>query len=174
MKVKTKYQHRITYIYYLATYVISIWLISFAFFYLIFSYNPLLAYLGNVFFVFGILAEEKMIGEAKEFLYNKLQKETFIKKYLRKQLAIERHKPSVKSALYFYYIICLIVGRVLILDDGTIFGNIRIIQESRDYFTGIYYVLILLVAADKFKEHFTKEKKHRDKYYAQYEEELIQ
>jgi len=165
-----KYQNILTYIYYLAGYVISFWLVSFAIFYNIFSDNPLYAYLGNVFLMVFVLAEDKIVNKCLEFLYNKLQKETQLKKHLRKQLATERYKPSMKSALYFYYIICLIVGRVLILDDGAIFGNFIFIQESRDYFAGIYYVLILLVAVDKFKEHFLKEKKYRDKYYAQYEE----
>jgi len=74
----------------------------------------------------------------------------------------------MKSALCLYYIICLIVDRVLILDEGIFIAPTPFITEMIDYFSNIYYVLILLVVADKFKEHFIKERKHRNSYYAKY------
>ena len=172
MNIKTKkYTQALAYIYYLVVYVISFWILSFTLFHSIFGDNRLYAYLGNILLMIFVLSEEKITGKTIEFLYDKLKKETYLKKQLRKKLATERYKPSMKSALYFYYIICLILGRVLILDDRIIFASFAFIGEARDYFSGIYYVLILLVAVDKFKEHFIKEKKYRDKYYARYEAE---
>lgn len=42
--------------------------------------------------------------------------------------------------------------------------------DYQGYFAGMYYVLILLMATDKFKVYISKESKDRKRYYARYEE----
>jgi len=177
MKIKGNYQQKFIYISTLFTYIISFWILSFFIFQTFFGNNPLLGYLGNILLMIWVLTEDNLMSKGQEWLVKKMETENILKKRIKKSLSTARYKPSMKSALYFYYIICLIVGRALILDNGAFIPTTPFIEETKQYFSNIYYVLILLVAADKFKEHFTKEKKHRENYYAQYDEkaeELIQ
>jgi len=77
----------------------------------------------------------------------------------------------MKAALYLYYMICLIAGRVLALSGDYAFSNSYFMQSLRSYFSEMYYVLILFLGADKFKGYVFTESKYRDKYYRRYEEE---
>jgi len=154
----------------LLSYVLYFWIISFFFLYQLFE-NPLLVYFGNIALMIGVLADYKMVNDQAERLYKKLKRESWLKRNLRISLAKNRWKPSMKAALYLYYMVCLIVGRVLLLSDGRVFSDSYFIQSLSSYFSEMYYVLILFLGADKFKEYTFKESKYRDKYYRQYEEE---
>jgi len=169
MKRKTKFQQKFTYILTLIVYILTFWILSFLIFQTVFSDNRVLAYIGNILLMVWVLIEDNLTSKAQEWLIKKIKTENILKKWIKKNLSAARYQPSMKSALYFYYIICLIVGRVLILDEGTFIAPTPFITQTIAYFSNIYYVLILLVAADKFKEQFIKERKHRNSYYAKYD-----
>ena len=162
--------HIVTYIVTLFSYVLIFWATSFFLLFRTFELNPLFVYLGNVGLMIGALVEDKLSNNIVEWLYKKIKREGFVKRRLRKHLAENRWKPSVKAALYLYYMICLIVGRVLLLSDNYTFSSSDFMQSLRNYFSAMYYVLLLFLATDKFKEYIFKESKYRDRYYRQYEE----
>jgi len=163
--------HIFTYIVTLLSYVLIFWAASFFLLHQGFEQNSLLVYLGNIGLMIAVLIEDKLANHIVESLYKKLKKESLFKRRLRKHLAENRWKPSAKSALYLYYMICLIVGRVLLLSDDYAFARSYFMQSLGSYFSQMYYVLILFLGADKFKEYTFKERKYRNKYYRQYEEE---
>jgi len=160
-----------TYIVTLLSYVFYFWAVSFLFLHRILEFNPLLVYLGNIGLMISVLIDDKLSNDTMEWLYKKIKREGFVKKQLRKRLAENRWKPSMKAALYLYYMICLIGGRVLLLSGDGAFSNSYFMQSLKSYFSEMYYVLILFLGTDKFKEYIFKESKYRDKYYRQYEEE---
>jgi len=170
-KMLKKPLHVFTYIATLLTYVFTFWSASFFLLHWGFELNPLLVYLGNIGLMIVVLVENKLINDIEEWLYKKIKREGLVKKHLRKHLAENRWKPSMKAALYLYYMICLIVGRVLLLGDDYVFSSSYFMQSLGSYFSQMYYVLILFLGADKFKEYIFKERKYRDNYYRQYEEE---
>jgi len=159
-----------TYIGILLMYVLSFWMASFLVLYHQLDLSALLVYFGNIGLMIYALTEDKVTTYLAEWLYKKLKRESLFKRNLQIGLAENRWRPSMKAALYLYYMICLIVGRVLLLSDD-IFSDSYFIQSMRDYFSEMYYVLILFLGADKFKEYIFKERKYRDKYYRQYAKE---
>jgi len=152
----------------LLSYVFTFWILSFFLLHQQLGWSPLLVYFGNIVLMIIVLVEDKMINYVMEWQYKKLRKEGFLKKYLRKRLAENRWRPSPKAGLYLYYMICLIVGRVLLLSGGYDFDSSSYFVQLLRYFSEMYYVLILFLGADKFKEYISKESKYRDNYYRQY------
>jgi len=146
------------------------WLLSFFVIYYQWERGPLFRYTANIILIILVLIEDWAAHWLSEWLYQRIKTDILMKRYLRKRLANYRWQPSIKASLYLYYIICLIVGRVLIVGPH-LFPETVFMQISRSYFTEMYYVLILLIAADKFKDHVLKENKRHDKYYRRYEEQ---
>jgi len=66
------------------------------------------------------------------------------------------HFISFKASLYLFYMFALIASRLMLLLYPS---EIVSLYHFRDYILSIEYGLILLVAADKFIDQFTKDKK---------------
>ena len=164
----------LTYVGNLLLYVLTFWILSFFILHQQLEWSPLLVYFGNIGLIIYVLVEDKVINYLTEWQYKKLKKEGFLKKYLRNRLADNRWRPSPKAGLYLYYMICLILGRVLLLGDGYALSNSYFVQSLNSYFSEMYYVLILFLGADKFKEYVFKESKYRDKYYRRYSVEEVE
>ena len=158
------------YVLILFIYILMFWLLSFFVIYYQWDRGPLFRYLANIVLIILVLFEDWVAHFLSEWFYQKIKKENLLKQYFRKRLATYRWQPSIKAALYLYYIIALIAGRVLLLAGSHWFGDSDMIVLSRSYFSEMYYVLILLMATDKFKSYILKENKYRDKYYRRYEE----
>lgn len=139
--------------------------------YLFFSDHPILVYFGNVLLIIAVLLVQKVEMWGWESLYARLKKESRFKKWLRKYLAKSRYRPTAKAGLYLFYIVCLIAGQVFYYVDDFPFLTAHRIGLLHDYFSGLYYVLILFMATDKFTQHISKESKYTEKYYAKYDEE---
>jgi len=135
--------------------------------------NPFFVYVGNVLIIFFILVSHKAETSLWEDTYKKLKKDNFLKRYIKKNLVEEGQRPSMKATLYLFYIICLIAERFLYFNVGERFLVIdyTFMQNYQGYFSGMYYSLILLMAADKFKGFITKDNQYRKKYYAKYEDQ---
>lgn len=161
------------YIFVLLVFMVTFWMMSFFVIYYQWERGALFRYGANIILIILVLIEDRFVNWIYEWLYQKIKQENLIKRHLRKHLATYRWHPSIKSALYLYYIVCLVAGRILYLRPD-LFPDWTIVQSSRSYFEEMYYVLILLVASDKFKDYITKENKYRDKYYRRYEEEQIE
>ena len=161
----------IGYIFFLLLYVYSFWIVSFQVLYLSIDGNPLYAYIGNILLMMYVLLEDRLTEKAYEAMYKRMKKEGFLKKHMRKRLANIRWRPTMKMALYLFYIICLLLGRILYLGESFLPADSDFIQASKGYFSEMYYALILLLAADKLKEYFIKERKYRNSYYSQYDDE---
>ena len=125
----------IGYIFYLLLYVYSFWVVSFQFLYLNVDGNPLYAYIGNILLMMYVLLEDRVTDKALEAFYKRLKKEGFLKRRLRKHLANSRWRPSMKMALYLFYIICLLLGRVLSLGENFLPADSAFIQASKGYFS---------------------------------------
>ena len=136
---------------------------------------PLYVYMGNVLLIALILVGDKAETSGWEKLYNKLSEDNaisrFLKRKLKKYLAGVRYRPTPKAGLYLFYIVCLIAGRVLYYTNDVPFMGVSTAEVLKDYFSGMYYVLILLLAMDKFTQHITKESKYTQSYYAKYDED---
>ena len=163
----------IEYILILMMYILLFWFLSFFVIYYQWERGALFRYVANIVLIILVLIEDRLAHWLYEWLYEKIKKENYIKRHIRKKLATYRWQPSIKAALYLYYIICLVVGRMLLL-SSSLFPDTTFFNLSRSYFAEMYYVLILLVAADKFKDYIVKENKYHEKYYRRYEEERIQ
>lgn len=161
------------YILTLAVYVGIFWFLSFFIIYYQWTRGALFRYIANIVLIILVLIEDWASHFLSEWMYQKIKKDNMLKRYFRKRLLTYRWQPSIKASLYLYYIICLIAGRVLHLGPS-LFPNSSMIQFSRSYFDEMYYVLILLVATDKFKDYILKENKYREKYYRRYAEEKVQ
>ena len=157
------------------------WLAYFVLFFLMYTFliyatfrdDPLYVYIGNILLIATVLVVEKVEVHLLEKLYNKLKKDTLVKRQIKKHLAKSRYRPTFKAALYLFYIVCLIAGRLLYYTDDFPFISASQADLLEDYFSGMYYVLILLVATDKFTQHITKESKDQKKYYAKYDDEDV-
>jgi len=100
-----------------------------------------------------------LLEKAEKFLFAKLRKKAEEHKLnLALRLAKRYFKgPSVKSALYLFYIVVLICTAILyagypieIIFDDTILA-------SRDYFGSVRYGLLVLIATDKFTAQLFKD-----------------
>ena len=96
------YKRILVYCLYLTLLSYSFWVISFELIHRNVGENHLYAYLGNILLTYGVLFEDKASNKVLELWYKKLRKETWFKKGLKKHLASKRHRPSMKTALYFY------------------------------------------------------------------------
>ena len=70
------------------------------------------------------------------------------------------HFVSFKASLYLFYMFALTMSRLmLLLDFESLRWEAEMLYHFRSYLLSIEYGLILLVAADKFIDQFTKDKK---------------
>ena len=130
--------------------------------------NLFAVYIGNILIISWVLFEEKLWDVVYEKLHQKLKKDGFIKRQVKKSLAQKVYKPSVKSILYTYYLLCIAIEHLLKLD---VTETIMPFTVSSEYLSTMYYSFVFLLALDKVKENMGKEGKYRKKYYAKFSEE---
>jgi len=89
----------------------------------------------------------------------KLKKSTEGKKTTSRRYKLV-HFISFKASLYLFYMFALALSRLLLLlDFETLRWEVEALYDFRSYLLSIEYGLILLVAADKFIDQFSKDKK---------------
>ncbi|MCL2559865.1 MAG: hypothetical protein FWE07_05200 [Turicibacter sp.] len=154
----------------LLSYVLSFWLVSFFLLHQSLELSALFIYFGNIGLMIVVLTEDKLTDYLVEWLYQQQKRDGWLKRELGKRLAENRWKPSMKAALYLYYMICLVFGRALVLSGDYAFAGSEFVGSLRSYFSEMYYVLILFLGADKFKAYIFKESTYRDRYYRRYGE----
>jgi len=124
-------------------------------------------------FIFEVVAEENilhatvwnigaviffvLLEKTERFFFEKLRKKAEEKRLTLLLRLLKRYLngPSVKSALYLFYIIVLICTAVLYADP-----SIEIPLGSSQYFASVRYGLLVLIAADKFTEQLFKDIKN--------------
>lgn len=166
----TKFKQIFNYVSVLLVYLYLYWFATSSLYLLV--DDSFFIYIGNILLILGILAGRKADMDLFESLHVKLKKDTFIKRYIKKSLANESRLPSMKAALYLFYTFCLVAERFVYYNVAERLSiELSFIENYRGYFSNMYYSLIFLLAADKFKDYITKESKYRKKYYAKYEDQ---
>jgi len=161
---KNKLSYNIRYAFYLLSDLMFILGISFLFYALSNGYL-IIVYIANALFIIGVLAEEKFWHLFSEKWYKKLKKDGFLKRRLKEFLAAASYRPSIKVALYVYYLICIAADRLFYFGLGK---NIALIDDFKNYLSIMYYSFILLMALDKVKEVMSKENRYHKTYYGKF------
>ena len=133
--------------------------------------NPIIVYVANIVVIAGFLLAENLENRFWEKHGHKLKGGGFFKRFLKKSLAKEAYRPSLKVSLYMYYLLCIVADRFLYFGAADNVMEKDLIAVYIDLFSKMYYSFIFLMALDKVKEAASKEHKHRKKYYAKYQED---
>ena len=168
--IMNKGKNGVTYIFSLFVILLVLWYAS-TFVYALAGGNSIVIYIGNIILILWVLLEEKIENAFLEKLYHKSKDGGFVKKHLKKILAKSIHKPSLKVALYMYYLFCIAAERFFYFGIADNMMEPELIEVYVDFLSMMYYSFIFLMAVDKVKETILKEYKNRKKYYAKYEEE---
>jgi len=115
--------------------------------------NVLAATIINIGVIFFFVCLEKVEHYviAKLRIMAEKQKLNLLKRIFKKYY----QGPSVKSSLYLFYIVVLVVTALLAADP-----NFPIPFGSNEYFASVRYGLLILIAADKFMEQLFKDIVH--------------
>lgn len=133
--------------------------------------DSLTVYVSNILLILWVLFEEKLENQLLEKWYYKSKDGGFVKRCVKKLLISAMYKPSLKVALYTYYMICIAADRLLYF--GVLDGIVEtdIIDGYHNLLSMMYYSFIFLMALDKVRTAMSKEHKHRKQYYARFEGE---
>ena len=158
------------------TYILTLFLLLFVLWYasvLVYAYangDSVIVYAGNILFILWVLLEEKLENTFLEKWCNKSKEGGFVKRHLKKLLAKSMYKPSLKVALYMYYLICIAAERFFYFGIADNIMEPELVAVYVDLLSMMYYAFIFLMAVDKLRETMSKEYKQRKKYYAKYED----
>jgi len=158
-----------SYIFTLAMYLLALWYCS-VWVYAYAKGDSIIVYVSNIVFILWVMLEEKLENAFFEKWYHKLKEGGFVKRHLKKLLVGSIYRPSIKVALYMYYLICIAAERFFYFGIADKVMEPNLIEVYKDLLSMMYYSFIFLMAADKVKETIHKEYKSRKKYYAKYEE----
>ena len=141
--------------------------------YVLANENSLIVYGVNVAIILLVLADEKFEDAIFEKLYYKLKDGGFLKRRLKKRFAKAAYKPTIKTILYIYYLLCIAAERILYFGvaENIIPIDADIAIYYKEFLSIMYYSFILFMAIDKTREIVSKESKSRKKYYDKFDEE---
>ena len=124
-----------------------------------------IATIGNLLFIFVILAAERIetyiafrissrIQKAKPNILSKRFDSYLKNAYLRDSLLRDA---SLKSALYCFYIVLLVCVALLAADP-----DFAPLHHMREYFVSVRYGILVLIAVDKYMDQVFKDLKTRE------------
>jgi hypothetical protein len=163
---KNKLRYSFTYFFYLLMEFLGL-MIGTLLIYFMADGRLLIVYIANIVYIVFGLTEEKFLSTIAEKLYNKLKKDSFIKRQVKKALVRHAYTPSVTVTLYIYYLVNIVAERLLYFGVAK---DVTAIASYREYLSIMYYSFIFLMAFDKVVQVMNKENKNRKKYYEKFDE----